>query len=67
MKYTYRCLACENRFDVELKLHHVINSAKFPKKECPKCNGISVKTQGKVSIHFKGAGFYSTDNKKETK
>jgi len=67
MKYPYKCLACSHEFDVELKLKDVVNAAKFPKIKCPVCKGTTKKLPGKVVVHFKGNGFYSTDNKKETK
>ena len=67
MKYPYKCLACRNEFDVELKLEYVINATKFPKKQCPKCKGTSVRMPGKVAVHYKGNGFYSTDHPKEVK
>lgn len=66
MKYPYECLACNKQFEVDLLLQEVINAAKFPAKKCPKCGGVSRRVPNKVSVHYKGKGFYSTDNKKGT-
>lgn len=67
MKYLYKCYGCDNEFDVELKLKHVLNSAKFPKHRCPVCKGVARKISHPIPVHYKGTGFYSTDSKKEVK
>lgn len=67
MKYVYECLACHHEFDVDIKLSKVLNAAKPPKYVCPRCGGKTRKQIGKVVVHYKGNGFYSTDNKKEQK
>jgi putative FmdB family regulatory protein len=64
MKYQYKCTKCETIFDVNMALKDVINTARFPKRACPKCGGIARKAITQANIRFKGAGFYSTDNKK---
>ena len=64
MIYLYRCNQCNHEFERDLKLEQVINHAKLPKFACPKCHGTTRKLINKPAIQFKGAGFYSTDNKK---
>lgn len=67
MKYHYKCLAGPHEFDVEMTLKEVANAAKLPKVVCPKCGGASRRIITGVAVHYKGKGFYSTDNTKETK
>lgn len=63
MRYLYRCNNCGNEFDVEIKLKSVINAARPPKILCPKCGRSSRKLINVPTVHYKGNGFYSTDNK----
>lgn len=64
MKYTYKCNKCNHEFDKDQKLEHVLNHVKHSKVRCPICKGSTRKVINKTPIHFKGSGFYSTDNKK---
>lgn len=62
-QYTYKCNNCGELFELNLSPRDDLQNL----RKCPKCN----KKTGKkiiipVRIVFKGSGFYSTDNKKET-
>lgn len=55
--YDYKCSICGSEFESSETLHKVV---------CPICKSNYVKKIWKpVNIHFKGSGFYSTDNKKQ--
>jgi putative FmdB family regulatory protein len=62
MQYTYKCNTCNYEFSRDLSLKQAIKSPKF---RCPKCGKSTRRLINPVSVHFKGAGFYSTDNKSE--
>ena len=56
--YEYECSCCHFRFD--LKQHF----DEEPVSICPKCQGKTRRVIHAVPIHFKGSGFYSTDNRR---
>jgi putative FmdB family regulatory protein len=57
--YDYRCTKCEDSFAVEQSI------LDKPLKRCKKCGGKLEKQPPKrVSVIFKGSGFYATDYKK---
>jgi putative FmdB family regulatory protein len=60
--YDYKCLECENIFEVFQKI------TEEPITKCPKCNG---KVKRLISAGagpiFKGSGFYQTDYKNGSK
>ena len=58
MIYGYICDGCGNSFDV---IHEMI---KDPEIRCPQCDCLARKEiyGGKGGIHYKGNGFYTTDN-----
>jgi putative FmdB family regulatory protein len=57
--YEYRCLQCQDRFDVFQKM----SDAAITK--CPKCAGPVERLMGAgLGLIFKGSGFYITDYKK---
>jgi len=58
--YDYRCQACGNRFDVWQKI------TDDPIQVCPKCSGHVQRIIHATGIVFKGAGFYSTDQRGAT-
>lgn len=64
MIYVYKCNTCNNEFEKEQKLKHVLNHVKHTKVRCPHCGGSTRKLINSTPIHYKGSGFYSTDNKK---
>ena len=56
--YDYRCTKCEDTFAVEQSI------VDKPLKRCKKCGGKLEKLLPKrVSLIFKGSGFYETDYK----
>ena len=56
--YTYRCERCGHQFDI---FQHFTDDALT---ECPQCGKQTLhKVYTPVGIVFKGAGFYSTDNR----
>ena len=54
--YTYRCRACDHRFDARQSMHDDSLTV------CPECGGQLVKVIGAAGVAFKGSGFYSTDH-----
>ena len=56
-RYDYRCEACEHVFEVTQSF----NSE--PAAQCPRCEKSARRLVSKVAIHFKGSGWYSTDNR----
>ncbi len=57
--YEYRCLQCNDRFDIFQKM------SEAPVSKCPKCNGPVERLMGAgMGLIFKGSGFYITDYKK---
>lgn len=55
--YDYRCKACGARFEAWQKF------TDDPISVCPNCSGPAQRVIHAAGIMFKGAGFYSTDNK----
>ena len=55
--YDYRCKACGARFEAWQKF------SDDPISVCPNCSGPAQRVIHAAGIMFKGAGFYSTDNK----
>lgn len=58
--YGYRCQKCADEFDVVQKM------TDKPVTECPKCGGAVKRIFHPIGIIFKGSGFYTTDNKKQS-
>ena len=56
-RYDYHCPACDNTFEVTQ------NFASEPAAACPVCGGAARRLISHPAIHFKGSGFYSTDNR----
>ncbi|HVA37036.1 MAG TPA: FmdB family zinc ribbon protein [Candidatus Dormibacteraeota bacterium] len=54
--YEYLCKECRTRHDIR----HGFNEAAGA---CPSCGGPLERVFNVGGIHFKGSGFYSTDNK----
>lgn len=65
MKYPYICDTCSSQFYFDHPLSEVVNAAKIPKVKCPVCHKTARRVMVVPAVHFKGAGFYSVDNKKE--
>lgn len=60
--YDYKCLECENIFEVFQKI------TEDPITNCPKCNGKVKRLIGAgAGPIFKGSGFYQTDYKSGSK
>ena len=60
--YDYKCLECENTFEVFQKI------TEDPITNCPKCNGKVKRLIGAgAGPIFKGSGFYQTDYKNGSK
>lgn len=59
--YNYRCQECGEEFT---KIRNI--SARDKQIKCPGCGSHKKKKRliPKMTIHFKGGGFYKTDNKK---
>ena len=55
--YEYECSCCNFRF--ERKQHF----DEEPVCICPQCQGKARRVIHAVPVHFKGSGFYSTDNR----
>lgn len=56
--YVYRCLQCEERFEVQQSFHD------GPVTECRVCGrGPVKKVFTPVGVTFKGSGFYRTDSR----
>ena len=56
-RYDYHCPACDNTFEVTQ------NFASEPAAACPACGSAARRLISHPAIHFKGSGFYSTDNR----
>ena len=56
--YSYRCAACENRFDAFQKF------AEDPLTICPECGGLVRRVIQPVGVVFKGSGWYINDSRK---
>lgn len=60
--YDYKCLSCDHEFEFFQKI------TDEALKECPKCGGVIKRLIGAGSGPiFKGAGFYHTDYKLNSK
>jgi len=55
--YTYRCSDCGNEFDLRQSF------SDDPIRTCTVCEGDVRRVIQKVSVLFKGSGFYVTDNR----
>ncbi|MGO2112385.1 MAG: FmdB family zinc ribbon protein [Pseudoclavibacter sp.] len=55
-KYSYRCTACDNAFDIQQSFSDDSLTV------CPECGGELRKLFGAVGIAFKGSGFYRNDH-----
>lgn len=54
-RYDYRCLDCENEFEL------VQTFAEAGKGACPSCSGAGQRVFHAVPVIYKGSGFYTTD------
>lgn len=54
--YEYECTGCSSRFELKQSFNDE------PKASCPQCGGRAIRVFFPVPIHFKGSGFYVTDN-----
>lgn len=55
--YEYACTSCDHHVEV------VQGFAEDPLETCPRCGGRLRRVYHPAGILFKGAGFYSTDNR----
>jgi putative FmdB family regulatory protein len=55
--YDYKCPACDEVFEIKRSL-----SDETP-VTCPICHGETRRVFTPVGVHFKGSGFYNTDNR----
>lgn len=55
--YEYECSCCHYRFDRRQRFDEE------PLSTCPQCQGTARRVIHAVPVHFKGSGFYSTDNR----
>jgi putative FmdB family regulatory protein len=54
--YEYKCDACEHSFEIKQGFHD------DPLTKCPECDKDTLRRViGKVNVHYKGAGFYTTE------
>jgi len=58
-RYDFQCSACAFTFEEE----RPFGEAQTP--VCPQCGGVTEKLIAPPNIHFKGDGFYNTDNAKK--
>ena len=56
-RYDYHCPACDNTFELTQSFDSE------PAADCPVCGSRSRRLISFPAIHFKGSGFYSTDNR----
>ena len=59
--YEYQCDACGTVHEAFQKMSDP------PLEKCPACGGDVRKLLHPVAVHFKGSGFYATDNRKSEK
>ncbi|MDQ6615637.1 MAG: FmdB family transcriptional regulator [Actinomycetota bacterium] len=59
--YEYACRSCGKHQEVQQHF------ADDPLTTCPSCGGELRKVFGNIAISFKGRGFYSTDNRSDSK
>lgn len=68
MTYEYVCNSCQSRFKIDMPIDKPIIKGKHVGARCTICGSSSVrKLINSVSVHFKGRGFYLTDNSKEAR
>lgn len=60
-RYDFQCRLCSHTFETELSF----GSDEAP--ACPKCKGDTDRLIAPPAIHFKGEGFYNSDNRKKEK
>lgn len=53
--YEYKCLKCQNEFEVMQKI------SEGPLKKCTSCGGPVKRLISRSSFHLKGSGWYMTD------
>jgi len=58
--YEYECSVCHRRFERKQRFDEE------PVAICPKCQGKARRVIHSVPIIFKGSGFYTTDNRKDS-
>jgi len=58
-RYDFQCRLCSYTFEKELSF----GSDEAP--ACPECKGGTDRLIAPPAIHFKGAGFYNSDNRKK--
>ena len=56
-RYDYHCPVCDEVFELTQSFDSE------PVAECPKCGSRSRRLISHPAIHFKGSGFYTTDNR----
>ena len=59
-RYDYHCPACDNTFELTQSFDSE------PVADCPVCGSSARRLISHPAIHFKGSGFYSTDNRSST-
>lgn len=60
--YEYRCERCSS-LDGEPYQFEKLQGMDAPLPMCPRCGGKVERILFPLAIHYKGSGFYSTDNK----
>jgi putative FmdB family regulatory protein len=58
--YSYRCNACDRKWDRTHSMGESLNGEKCFKMDC---QGVLVKVFQSTPVHFRGSGFYKTDSK----
>ena len=58
--YEYECSVCHFHFDRKQRFNEE------PVAMCPKCQGKARRVIHSVPVIFKGSGFYTTDNRKDS-
>ena len=62
MIYTFRCLTCNNRFEIEVTSVFNFENRRASKPICPKCGSlVTRKIITNANIIFRGDGFYKND------
>ena len=56
-RYDYHCPACDNTFELTQSFDSE------PAADCPVCGSSARRLISHPAIHFKGSGFYVTDNR----
>jgi putative FmdB family regulatory protein len=55
--YEYKCPVCGYSFDL------IHNSMEGHESDCPICGAKAKRLMSVSSVHYKGSGFYNTDDK----